>query len=122
MDSFGKPETFEKVFDKLVESYALDAIDTPESQKGSKIDRDQAATFLQSPATCKVEPHASVGLGTDCRLESKIITGFALAHDDQILHLSAFSRKGMGSSEKSFQRTAVISRGAMSKRSTNCRV
>jgi len=28
MDCFGKPETFSKVFEKLVESYALDAIDT----------------------------------------------------------------------------------------------
>jgi hypothetical protein len=27
MDSFGKPETFSKVFKKLLESYALDAID-----------------------------------------------------------------------------------------------
>jgi len=29
----GKPETFEKVF----ESYALDAFDTPESKKGPKV-------------------------------------------------------------------------------------
>jgi len=102
MDCFGKPETFGKVFEKLVESYALDAIDTTESEKDPKVEKDQAAKFLQFPAACKVEPHPSVGLGTDCRLESKSITGFALAHDDKILHLSAFSRKGMGSKEKSF--------------------
>ena len=103
-DCFGKAETFGKVFEKLVESYALDAIDTSESKKSPKIEKDQATKFLQSPATCKVEPHPSVGLGTDCRLESKKITGFALAHDDQILHLSAFSRKGMSNKEKSFTR------------------
>ena len=104
MDCFGKPETFGKVFEKLVESYALDAIDTSESKKSPKIEKDQATKFLQSPATCKVEPHPSVGLGTDCRLESKTTTGFALAHDNKILHLSAFSRKGMGNKEKSFTR------------------
>jgi hypothetical protein len=104
MDCFGKPETFEKVFEKLMESYALDAIDTPESKKGPKVERDQATIFVHSPTTCKVEPHPSVGLGTDCRLESKTITGFALAHDDHILHLSAFSRTGTENKEKSFTR------------------
>ena len=104
MDCFGKAATFEKVFEKLVESYALDAIDTPESKKGPKIDKDQAAKFLQSPAACNVEPHPSVGLGTDCRLDSKSITGFALAHNDRILHLSAFSRREIDDKEKSFTR------------------
>ena len=104
MDCFGKPETFEKVFEKLVESYALDAIDTPESEQDSKVERDQAAKFVHSPTTCRIKPHPSVGLGTDCRLESNSVTGFALAHDDQILHLSAFSKTGTNSKEKSFAR------------------
>ena len=104
MDCFGKPETFEKVFEKLVESYALDAIDTPEPKKGLEVERDQAMEFVHSPTTCNVEPHPSVGLGTDCRLESQTVTGFALAHDKKILHLSAFSRKGIDNKEKSFTR------------------
>ena len=110
MDCFGKPETFEKVFEKLVESYALDAIDTSDSEKSAKLDKDRAARFLQMPATCKVEPHPSVGLGTDCRLESKKVTGFALAHDDKIFHLSAFSRKGIDKQDKSFTRMIRSSR------------
>jgi len=104
MDCFGKPETFEKVSDKLVESYALDAIDTPESEKDSKFEKNRAAEFVRIPTTCSVKPHPSVGLGTDCRLESKTITGFALAHDDQILHLSAFSKTGTENKEKPFTR------------------
>ena len=104
MDCFGKPETFEKVFEKLVESYALDAIDTPESAKDSKVERDQAAKFVGFPTTCKVKPHPSVGLGLDCRLESTSITGFALAHDDKVLHLSAFSKTGTENKESSFTR------------------
>ena len=104
MDCFGKAATFEKVFEKLVESYALDAIDTPEPKKGAKVEKDGAEKFVHSPTTCTVEPHPSVGLGTDCRLESKPITGFALAHNDRIMHLSAFSRKGIDNKEKSFTR------------------
>jgi len=104
MDCFGKPDTFEKVFDKLVESYALDAIDTPEAKKESQADTDQATKFLQAPAACNLKPHPSVGLGTDCRLESNTITGFALAHYDQILHLSAFSKTGTEDKKKPFTR------------------
>jgi hypothetical protein len=87
-----------------VESYALDAIDTPESAENSSIDNDQTTNFVQSPTTCRVKPHPSVGLGTDCRLESNEITGFALAHDDKVLHLSAFSKAGTDNKEKSFTR------------------
>ena len=104
MDCLGKPGTFEKVFKKLVESYALDAIDTPESMQESKVESDKATKFVEAPTTCRVKPHPSVGLGTDCRLESKSITGFALAHDEKILHLSAFSKKGTENKEKSFTR------------------
>ncbi len=38
----------------------------------------------------KAEGRPSVGLGTDFRLQSKKVTGFALALDDQILHVSIF--------------------------------
>jgi hypothetical protein len=94
MDCFGKPETFSKVFKKLVESYALDAIDSlgknnDKTKKGTKSDTGK---FLEASSDCRVEIHQSVGLGTDCRLDSDQSTGFALAHDKQILHLSLFAR------------------------------
>lgn len=101
MDCFGKPETFAGVFKKLVESYALDAIDADESRKKARPQKKDAKQFLASSAACRIEPHASVGLGTDCRLESSTNTGFALAHDNRILHLSVFARENRGNSPKS---------------------
>jgi len=92
MDCFGKAQTFEKVFEKLVESYALDALDSVAPKKGAEIDAGSVKAFLRSPAASRVAPHPSVGLGTDCRLESENTTGFALVHADQILHLSLFAR------------------------------
>ena len=47
---------------------------------------------METAAGCSVEIHQSVGLGTDCRLDSDQSTGFALAHDKQILHMSLFAR------------------------------
>jgi hypothetical protein len=92
MDCFGKADTFASVFKKLVESYALDAIDAGKSKKEHRPKKKDAKQFLASSAACRIEPHASVGLGTDCRLESNSATGFALVNDDQILHLSVFAR------------------------------
>jgi len=92
MDCFGKAETFSKTFKKLTESYALDAIDMVDTEKKYKTSKKDAKTLLKTAANSRVESHASVGLGTDCRLESKTLTGFALAHKEQILHMSVFSK------------------------------
>ena len=92
LDTFGKAESFSKVFNKLVESYALDAIDWFEPKKEYKALRSNVTKFLKSSQKCSVEIHEGVGLGTDCRLESDKVTGFALAMDEKILHLSVFAR------------------------------
>jgi flavodoxin len=94
MDCFGKSDTFSKVFEKLVESYALDAIDSSgrdreKTKKGTKAD---AAKFLEASAGCRAETHKSVGQGIDCRLESDRSTGFALAHENRVLHMSLFAK------------------------------
>ena len=92
MDCFGKAETFSKTFKKLTESYALDAIDMEETDKKYKVSRNDAKNLLKTAASGRLVSHASVGLGTDCRLESRRLTGCALTHKEQILHMSLFSR------------------------------
>lgn len=93
MDSLGKPETFTKVFKKLVESYALDAIDWFDQEKEHKNLKSEVTKFLKSSQTANVESRDSVGLGKDLRMESRKITGFALEFDDQVLHLCIFARE-----------------------------
>ena len=94
MDCFGKPETFAKVFKKLVESYALDAIDSSGKydEKMLRISKTDAGKFMETAAGCRVETHRSVGLGIDCRLDADQSAGFALAHEDQVLHMSLFAK------------------------------
>ena len=99
MDCFGKPETFAKIFKKLVESYALDAIDSLDGEKAHKVTRGDAGKFMEAWAGCRVETHRSVGLGTDCRLDADQSTGFALAHEDQVLHLSLFTKAAESNAE-----------------------
>ena len=93
MDCFGKAETFEKTFKKILESYALDAIDWYDSKVDSKKSKAKVNNFLKTANDAQVETHPSVGLGTDCRLDSKKCTGFSLSHEDQVLHLSVFARE-----------------------------
>jgi hypothetical protein len=92
MDCFGKPETFAKVFEKLVESYALDAIDSSgkDREKAKNGTKTEAGKFIEASSGCRVEARQSVGLGTDCRLDADHSTGFALAHDKKVLHMSLF--------------------------------
>jgi hypothetical protein len=41
---------------------------------------------------CRVETHKSVGQGIDCRLDSDGSTGFALAHENRVLHMLLFAK------------------------------
>ena len=91
-DAFGKPGTFSKVFKKLLKSYALDAIDWYEPDKEHKALKSEVTKFQKAALAASTEGRASVGLGTDFRMESKKVTGFALALDEQLLHISIFAR------------------------------
>jgi hypothetical protein len=92
MDAFGRPDTFSNVFKKLLESYALDAIDWYDPDKEEKAYKSEVTKFRKAADAAGSEGQPGVGLGTDFRIESRKVTGFALALDDQILHMSIFAR------------------------------
>ena len=96
LDVFGKPETFAKIFKKLLESYALDAIDWYEPDKEYKALKSEVTKFRKAVASAGAESRPSVGLGTDIRLESRKVVGFALAVDEQVCHLSVFEKADGG--------------------------
>jgi hypothetical protein len=79
-----------------VESYALDAIDWYDSKYDKIGTKAKVAAFLNIITTVQTDSHNSVGLGTDYRLESKKCTGFALAFNEKVLHLSVFARTSNG--------------------------
>jgi hypothetical protein len=110
MDAFGRPETFSKVFTKLVQSYALDAIDWIEGKKADELSGEDVVNFKKGIFSCKMETHDSVGLGTDCRLESDKLMGFALALDGKVLHMSIFARLAGAQGRSQTSRMARYSR------------
>ncbi len=96
LDAFGKPETFAEIFKKLLESYALDAIDWHDPDKEQKALKSEVTKFQKAALAAGAEGRPSVGLGTDIRLESRKVVGFALAVDDRVFHLSVFERADGG--------------------------
>ena len=93
LDSFGTAKTFSMVFRKLVQSYALDAIDWFDPEEKFKSLKGDVTRFLKDAGKANVESHPSVGLGRDCRLTSSLVSGFALSFDTGLLHLSVFARR-----------------------------
>jgi hypothetical protein len=110
LDAFGKPETFSKTFRKLLESYALDAIDWYEPEKEHKTLKSQLTAFLNASRTAGAESHKAVGSGIDYRLSSSNVTGFGLTFEERILHVSIFARLNRNNQTQSPTRMARFSR------------
>jgi hypothetical protein len=99
-------QTFRAFFGKLVESYALDAIDWLDKAKEISIPPEKARKFLDQVKGAARVAHPSLGLGENVRLHRKGINGASLLAGNRVLHLSAFqvNGEGRGKMESRFQR------------------
>lgn len=105
LECFGCHDTFKKFFDKLVKSYALDALDSLKKQQSKSVPPDNARRFVASATKSKGEGHPSIGLGTNITFESRVVSGSALVEGNRVLHISAFKKEKSGNaSGVGFQR------------------
>ncbi|MEF9438116.1 MAG: TIGR02452 family protein, partial [Candidatus Mariimomonas ferrooxydans] len=95
-DIFGTGNILPKVYQSLLRGYILDALDmdmtgtkTPLKKKTDL--KKKAETFLEGLRTAKRSAFKSVGEGDDLRLEGNSANGFALVHNNKIVHLAAFA-------------------------------
>lgn len=106
LECFGHKKIFAQFFDKLVESYALDAIDWLRGEEHRAPASDQAKRFLASISEAKADSYASVGLGENLRFETRTVSGAVLLEGDKLLHLTAFKKEngnsGRGTSYQRF--------------------
>lgn len=97
LEAFGCADTFEKFFKKLVQSYALDALETMEDSGKPKLATPaRARTFVESVQNSQKTRYPSPGIGETLVLESRIMTGGALTGEDHILHLTALRKRERG--------------------------
>jgi hypothetical protein len=98
LECFGCSDTFSVFFDRLVKSYALDALDWLKDSTKDAVPPEKARRFIQSAAKSKGEGHPSVGIGQTVIFESRSVSGAALIEGDRVYHLSAFKKDtGRGS-------------------------
>ena len=94
LDLFDFPETFQKLLPKLLRSYGLDALDRAKSApeeaqpQPSEMEVDK---FLKEVMAAEAVEFPAIGQGQDLRLTGPALTGAALAADDRVVHLSAFT-------------------------------
>lgn len=89
LDLFDRPPTLQKVWQKLIKSYAMEAVEVGKKPK-ARCKPDPRTVFdAVTEGICGTFP--SVGMGTDLRLHGPGIIGADLALDSRILHLSVFA-------------------------------
>jgi len=106
LECFGYQQTFSKFFPKLVQSYALDALDWLEDNGKSHVSSESVRHFLEGVQKAPGKSHPSLGLGENIRFENNSVSGASLVHEGRVLHLSAFSHNGQksDSTQVPFQR------------------
>jgi len=105
LECFGCSDTFSRFFNKLVKSYALDALDNLDPQKNDTVAPEKARRFLHSIVKSEKERHPSISLGETVMFGSRSISGVALVEENRVLHLSAFKKAhGHGQNRVRYQR------------------
>ena len=89
-DLFDRPESLEGLWDRLIPSYAVEAL--AHSADGSLTVAD-ASAFFQETAEAQVTEHPAVGRGTNLRITASDLVGAALQAEGAIIHLSLFRKE-----------------------------
>jgi hypothetical protein len=88
LDLFDSAAAFRKLIEKLVRSYAMDAIETPADAKPPV--EEVVRKFLEDMKAAALERFPAVGKGEQLRLEGECLYGSALYAEDHVVHMCGF--------------------------------
>ena len=92
LDLFDSPSTLSAALGKLVESYALDAIDAADRPAAAVPEAPRP--WLKAIAKADIERFAALGEGEDWRLIAAGLAGGALVKEGHLVHLCVFRLPG----------------------------
>jgi hypothetical protein len=101
LDMFDHPETMRRFFQKLVRSYALDALDSAPGPSEAMCP-ELLISFLDQIATAQNFSDNALGLGKDVRFNGPRISGAALWAQDRYIHICAFASESEKPEHSSF--------------------
>lgn len=113
LELLSRPAAYAKLHDRLLRSYALDAlVHRPRRQEDEKQEVDQALadSFVEQSLEAQEEKFPSVGLGDDHRYEADSIVGSALVVDTTPVHLAFFRLPGDNGAEGDTQMASLRNR------------
>ena len=87
IEYLSQPRAFAKVYEKLLRSYALDALRLPGTAKATA-DPEQARQFLAGIAAGNVHSYDALGYGDEHRIAGSGADGSALTLEDALIHLT----------------------------------
>jgi hypothetical protein len=90
LELFDSSTVFARYLEKLLRSYALDAIETAAGKPRATSEAD-VRRFLDSIQAAAAERFNALGEGEDIRLTGERIAGGALAAQGRVVHLAGFA-------------------------------
>ncbi len=81
VECFGQQQAFAKFFQKLVQSYALDALDWIEEVKETEVKNDTLRRFLEGLRRVPGKSYPSLGLGENVCFQDDSFSGAVLVYD-----------------------------------------
>jgi hypothetical protein len=97
-DLFDQPETASVLWPKLVRSYAMDALDSPE---GGAVERQRAVRLIERARGARGETYPSLALGEDVRFDGDGMVGGGLVYQETPVHITLFRTHGGESASQS---------------------
>ncbi|MCL6477510.1 MAG: hypothetical protein K6T65_03765 [Peptococcaceae bacterium] len=94
LDSFDSQESLRQLFEKMIESYALDALEQPGNKK--EITAGAVESLLKKIASAETKTYPSAGLGEDLRFSGEGLLGSCLMFEGRVIHLAVFEKTGDG--------------------------
>jgi hypothetical protein len=89
VELFDSPATCSKHLAKLIDSYSMDAIETPVTA-APRAAVAAVKEFLNDLQQVPVERYQALGIGEDLRLRGQRVHGAALVAQERLVHLSAY--------------------------------
>lgn len=102
LDLLSSSNVFKLLHEKLVKSYAMEALFKKDKSPGKEVDK-LVAFFLDDIKKSSEIRHPSVGYGCDHRFESKLSVGSSLVYQNEIIHVAFFSKEDEDKNLSSYQ-------------------